>query len=60
MVDILISLIEGKDSPVDVDASMCSREEDVEIAVPMLRLRTAVICASMWSSSRLVIGTTVR
>jgi hypothetical protein len=60
MVDVLISLIEGKDSPVDVDAFMCRRGEDVEIAVPMFRLRTAVICASMWSSFRLVIGTTVR
>ena len=60
MVVVLISRIEGKDSPVDVDESMCSRGEDVEIAVPMFRLRTAVICASIWSSSRLVIGTTVR
>jgi hypothetical protein len=47
IVNVLMSLIEGNDSPVDVDASMCSR-------VPMFRLRTAVICASMWSSSRLV------
>jgi hypothetical protein len=50
MVDVWTSLIEGKDSPVDVEASMCSKGEDVEIAVPIFRLRTAVICASMWSS----------
>jgi hypothetical protein len=57
---VRISLIEGKDRPVDVDASMWRRGEGVEIAVPMLRFRTAVICASIWSNSLFVIGTTVR
>jgi hypothetical protein len=60
MEDVRISLIEGKDSPVDVEASVWRRGEDVEVAAPILRLRMAVICASMWSNSLLVMGTTVR
>jgi len=57
---VLMSLIEGKDKPVDVAASMWRSGEDVEVATPILCFRTAVICASMWSSSLFVIGTTVR
>ena len=35
MEDVRISLIAGKDSPVDVEASMWRRGEDVEVATPM-------------------------
>ena len=57
---VLMSWMEGKDSPWVVSASMWNSGEEVETAVPILRLSTAVILASIASSSVFVIGTTVR